>query len=58
MSLLLVLKGLIIVPVGTMGSFLHEDNSIKTVKWLVDYISDRELGAYASPSKFHPGGKI
>ena len=26
MAVLLVLKGLIIVPVGTMGSFLLEDN--------------------------------
>ena len=33
-----VLKGLIIVPVGTMGSFLLEDNPFKAAKGLVDYV--------------------
>ena len=37
-AILSVLKVLIIVPVGTMGSFLLEDNPFKTVKGLVDYV--------------------
>ena len=37
-TVLSVLKGLIIVPVGTMGPFLLEDNPFKTVKGFVDYV--------------------
>ena len=37
-AVLSVLKGLIILPVGTMGSFLLEDNPFKTVQGLVDYV--------------------
>ena len=33
-----VLKGLIIVPMGTVGPFLLEDNPFKTVKGLEDYV--------------------
>ena len=33
-----VLKELIIVPVGTMGCFLLEDNPFKTAKGSVDYV--------------------
>ena len=57
-AVLSVLKGLIIVPVGTMGPFLLENNPFKTAKGLVDYVEDRELGAHVSPSKVHPGGKF
>ena len=37
-AVLSVLKRLIIVPVGTMGPFLLEDNPLKTVKGIVDYV--------------------
>ena len=37
-AVLPVLKGLIIVPVETMGLFLLEYNPFKTVKRLVDYV--------------------
>ena len=37
-AVLSVLKGLIIVSVGTMGLFLLEDNTFKPVKGLVDYV--------------------
>ena len=40
-STLSVLKGLIIVPAGTMGPFLLEDNPFKTAKGLVGYVQDR-----------------
>ena len=33
-----VLKGLIIVPVGTMGPFLLENIPFKTAKGLVSYV--------------------
>ena len=36
-AVLSVLKGLIIVPVGNMSSFLLEVNSFKTVRGLADY---------------------
>ena len=52
------LEGLIVVPVGTMVSFLLEDNHFKTVKGLVDYVEDQEHGARASPSNVDPGGKF
>ena len=29
-----------------MGTFLLEDNPFQTVKGLVDYVEDRELGAH------------
>ena len=38
MAVLSVLKGLIIVPVGTMNPFLLEDNPFKTAKGLVNYV--------------------
>ena len=42
-AVLSILKGLIIVSVGTMRLFLHEDNPFKTEKGLVDYSSDTLL---------------
>ena len=36
-AVLSFLKGLFIVPVGTMGPFLLENNPLKAVKGLVDY---------------------
>ena len=57
-AVLSVLRGLIIDPVGTTDPFLLEDNPFKTVKRLVDYVQDRQLGARASPSEVHPGGKF
>ena len=37
-AVLSVLKGLILVPVGTMGPCSPKDNPFKTVKGLVDYV--------------------
>ena len=37
-AVLSVLKELIVVPVGTKGSFSPGDNSFDTVKGLVDYV--------------------
>ena len=37
-AVLSVLKGLIIVPMGTMGPFLLADNPFKTLKGLVNYV--------------------
>ena len=50
-AVLSVLKELIIVPMENMGPFLLKDNPFKTVKGLVDYAEDRELGVRASPSE-------
>ena len=47
-AILSVLKGLIIVPVGIICPFSLEDNPFKTMKALMDYVQDRELGARAS----------
>ena len=49
---------LIIVPVGTMGPFLLEGNPFKNVEGLVNHVCDRGVGARASPSEVHPGGKF
>ena len=35
----------LLLSVGTTGPFLLEDNPFRTIKRLVDYVLDRELGA-------------
>ena len=55
-AVLSVLKGLIIVPVGTMDPFLLEDNPFEGAYGL--YLRSRASHARASPSEVHPGGKF
>ena len=58
-TVLSVLKGLIIVPVGTMGPFLLENNPFQDCEGACGLcLRSRPWRARASPSEVCPGGKF
>ena len=53
-----LLRGLLMVPVGSMGPFWPGDRPFQAVGELLGYVQNRELSPRASPSKVFPAGKL